>query len=206
MLSGLTQQIELTNGCPNQCEYCEEEKRLTVFPIPEITKNYVHILDMNILYRPDALEVIMKLKKKGVKYELTSGIDFRRMTQEIANALKDSGFVKPRIAWDFGLNQQYKIKDAINRLKKAGYKAKEISVFILYNWKIPFEDCLIKLDLLKIWNIKVNDCCFDNQTSPNFKPIHWTLEQLKDFRKRCRKHNQMVLFGIDPELKKRVSE
>ena len=49
----------------------------------------------------------------------------------------------------------------------------------------------------------MSDCWFDGQTSPNIKPLGWNEEQIKDFRKRCRKHNQLVLFGIDPELKKK---
>lgn len=204
MQKGSTQEIETCNGCPNNCEYCYEEQKLTVFDVPEIESNYVHILDMNFLYQSNVIERIrdlglQKVNKKVVYYELVCGIDYRRLTQEIANELKKARFVKPRIAWDWGFDQQYKIKDAIDKLKKAGYNPKEISVFILYNWKIPYEECLKKLDLLKVWNVKVNDCCFDNQTARGFKPIYWTLDQLKGFRKKCRKHNQLVLFGIDPE-------
>jgi hypothetical protein len=76
-----------------------------------------------------------------------------------------------------------------------------LSCFIICDWQIPYEDCLKKLDLLKIWGVKVNDCWFDNVVSPNFQCKYWTLEQCKEFRKKCRKHNQMILFGIDPELK-----
>ena len=210
MLEGTAQQIETCNGCPNQCEYCYEEKKLTLLDTPTIEKNYVQILDMNFLYQPNAKERIEELGSKRVNdkvvyYELVCGLDFRLLTQEIADLLHKNRFVRPRIAWDYGLEFQMKIKDAIEMLVKAGYQRKEISVFVLYNWKIPYEDCLRKLDLLKIWNVKVNDCCFDNQTSPNFKPVHWTLEQLKDFRAKCRKHNQMVLFGIDPELKQNIN-
>ena len=86
-------------------------------------------------------------------------------------------------------------------LVKAGYKPKEISIFMVCNWKISCLDNLVKLDLCKIWNVKVNDCWFDNQLSPNIKPIHWLSFEIKEFRRKCRKHNQMILFGIDPELK-----
>ena len=56
------------------------------------------------------------------------------------------------------------------------------------------------MDLCKVWNVKIADCWFDNQLSPNIKPIYWTQEQIKEFRKKVRKHNQLVNFGIDPEL------
>ena len=97
---------------------------------------------------------------------------------------------------------QYKIAKAVNMLMKAGYTHKDITVFMICNWKIPQEDCLKKMDLCKVWRVKVSDCYFDNQLSPNIKPIHWTAQEIKDFRKRVRKHNQLVVFGIDPEIKK----
>lgn len=202
------QMIETCNGCPNNCEYCKEPKEMVVFDIPEIKQNYVRILDMNFLAQPRAKERIgflgsQKVNNKVVYYELVCGIDFRIMTQDIANLLKENRFVKIRLAWDYGFGFQYKIKDTIDMLKKAGYKAKELSVFILVNWKIPYEECCRKLDLLKIWNVKVNDCCFDGGYKIH-KPIYWTEEQIKAFRKACRKHNQLVLFGIDPEYKKKV--
>ena len=74
-----------------------------------------------------------------------------------------------------------------------------LSVFILVNWKTPYADCLKKLDLLKVWNVKVNDCCWDGGYKIA-KPHYWELSQIKEFRRKCRKHNQLVRFKIDPEL------
>ena len=202
------QWIRISEGCPNGCEYCRETKECgkepIYLPIPEIIRNKVKIMDMNLIYKPKALKIIKELgqKKVGgkvVEYELICGIDWRYLTQEISDSLKQNRFKNIRLAWDYGFYLQMKIKDAIEKLKKAEYKAKEISVFIVCNWKISYEECLRKLDLLKVWNVKVNDCWFDNQLSPNIKPIYWTKEQIKDFRRKCRKHNQLVIFGIDPE-------
>lgn len=204
------QWIRISEGCPNNCEYCRETKECgkepIYFDIPPIVRNKVKILDMNLMYKPLCLKLInllgqQKVNGKVVYYELTCGIDFRFMTQEKADALKYSRFVNIRLAWDHELQNQMKIKDGINMLLKAGYKAKEISCFVICDWKIPYEDCLKKLDLLKIWNVKINDCWFDNVTPPQYQCNHWTFDQCKNFRSRCRKHNQMILFGIDPELK-----
>jgi hypothetical protein len=206
----IEQWIRITEGCPNHCEYCRESKECgsepIYFDIPQIIRNKVKIMDMNLIYKSKAIDIIeqlgcKKVNNKVVYYELVCGIDWRFMSQEKANALKNNRFVNIRFAWDHSIQQQIKIKDCINMLLKAGYKSKELSCFIVCNWKVTYEDCLKKLDLLKIWNVKVNDCWFDNQLSPNIKPIFWTVEQIKSFRHKCRKHNQMVLFGIDPELK-----
>lgn len=204
------QWIRLSEGCPNNCEFCRESEECGQNPIyltiPSIVRNKVKIMDMNLIYKDRAIDIInglgnCKVDNKVVYYELICGIDWRFITQEKANALKQNRFVNIRFAWDHTLYHQMKIKDCIKMLLKAGYKPKELSCFIICDWKITYEDCLRKLDLLKIWNVKVNDCWFNNVISPNFQCNHWTLEQCKDFRKKCRKHNQMVLFGIDPELK-----
>lgn len=206
VVKGDEQWIRLTEGCPNQCPFCAEPLEQKVFDIPEIVRNSVKILDMNLIAKEEGRWMIFKLGQKKVDnkvvyYELTCGIDYRFLNDNIAQNLKDAHFINPRIAWDWGLDQQYKIKDAIDMLVEAGYRRKDIMVFMICNWRIPYEENLRKLDLLKVWNVKVGDCWFDNQLSPNIKPIHWTEEQIKDFRRRCRKHNQLVLFGIDPELK-----
>jgi hypothetical protein len=52
-----------------------------------------------------------------------------------------------------------------------------------------------------VWNVQVVDCYFDGQTGPNILPIHWRSDEIKRFRRMCRKHNQLVGFGFDPEMK-----
>jgi len=106
-----------------------------------------------------------------------------------------------RFAWDLFLRDQYAIKDTINKLTKAGFKPNEIMVFIICNWKIPFEINCKKLDLLKVWGVQVSDCWYDNQKFPDVIPLHWTSKQCKTFRKMCRRHNQIVTFRIDPEVR-----
>ena len=205
------QWIRISEGCPNNCPFCYETKFCgkdpIYFQIPEIVCNKVKIMDMNLIYKPKAAEIIKELGSrrvncKSVQYELICGIDYRFLTLEIAKLLKKNRFCNIRFAWDFGFENQMKIKDCVDIMVKAGYKPKSLSSFMICNWKIPFEENMRKLDLLKVWNVKVNDCYFDNQLSPNIKPIYWSKQQICNFRKSCRKHNQIVLFGIDPEFKK----
>jgi len=204
------QWIRISEGCPNKCEYCRESFENGTKPIyleiPEIIRNNVKLLDMNLMYKPDCIKILdelgsKKVNNKVVYYELTCGIDYRYMNQEKADALKRNRFKNIRIAWDHNKQEQKRIKNCIKELVKSGYDPKKITVFMICNWKIPFDDNMFKLDLCKIWNVKVADCYFDNQLSPNIKPIHWSIEQIKLFRRRVRKHNQLIGFGIDPELK-----
>jgi hypothetical protein len=204
-IHGNVQRIELHRGCPWQHEYCYEPNIDVNFPIPQLTKNHVQIIDMNLLARKDILQVlrgleIARFKDKVIYYEAICGFDFRFLTQEIAEALKKTRFVRPRLAWDGPLKDQYKLKDALGKLVKAGYKPKETMFFMIVNWKILYEECLQKLDIMKVWNVMVCDCCYDG----GYKyatPLLWKGKELKAFRSKCRKHNQLINFGLDPEVK-----
>ncbi len=203
------QWIRLSEGCLNGCPFCrewEENPELKVFEIPKLVRNKVKIMDMNLLCHYEAYEIIEELGRRKVNgkviyYELLCGIDYRFLNQELATLLKQSRFKNIRIAWDFSFGLQKKIKDAAKLLLNAGYAPKDIMIFVVCNWKISYEENLRKMDLCKVWNFQMADCYFDNQLSPNIKPIYWTEPQIKNFRARVRKHNQLVNFKIDPELK-----
>lgn len=173
--------------------------------MPEIVRNWVLIYDMNLLCKSKALQIIeelgkVRVKGKVVKYELVCGIDYRFLTQEIANALKQSRFVNIRLAWDGSYSEQKKIKAAIDMLLKAGYRSKSIMVFMLCNYStVSYEENCLKLDLCKVWNVKACDCYFDGQVMPHVSSYHWSEKEIRSFRKKVRKHNQLVNFGIDPE-------
>ncbi len=202
------QVIRLSEGCPHRCQWCYEWKEVgdnwQIFPIPEIVRRDVRITDMNLLAKPESIDLIKQFKDlrvdgKVVYPWLVCGIDYRFLTPEIAQALKDSRFVNIHIAWDWRYSDQKKIKKAIDCLRKVGYK--DISIFMICNHTaVSYKENSKKLDICKYWNVKVNDCWFDNQVSPNIIPIGWQYFDIVNFRKMVRKHNQIVNFGIDPEL------
>jgi len=205
------QRIRITEGCPNRCPYCHEPEEQVKYPVPPITRRKVQVLDMNITARSDAAEIIehlglQRVDGRVVEYELVCGVDYRYLTQQVADAMHAARFVRPRLAWDWSYSEQGFVKKAIWALKRAGYRPEDIMVFVLCNWKIPFQENLRKLDLLKVWNVKVGDCYFDGQVAPNIVPVHWTSQQITDFRKRARKHNQLVLFKIDPQDTIKIEE
>lgn len=202
----LEQWIRITEGCPNHCPYCYEPQKFKVYRIPKIIRNKVKIMDMNLLCKPEAIEIIKELGKKIINekvvyYELICGIDYRFLTPQIAYLLKEAHFYRIRLAWDWFFVSQYKIKAAIEMLQDAGYRNQDLMIFMICNWRIPYKENIRKMDLCKVWRIPISDCWFDNQVSPNIKPIHWTDQEIKDFRTKVRKHNQIVKFGCDPEIK-----
>ena len=203
------QVIRQSEGCPWKCPWCYEHKEIgdnwKTFNLPKIVRRDIRITDMNLLAKPEALDIINQFKDIRVNNRvvypwLVCGIDYRFLTDEIAQALKHNRFTNIHIAWDWRYTDQKKIKDAVRCLDKAGYH--KISIFMICNHPVvSYKENIKKLDLCKYWGCKVNDCYFDNQISPKIIPIAWTDEQIKSFRKQVRKHNQIVNFGIDPELK-----
>ncbi len=198
------QKFKTSDGCPHLCPFCYEHDQLKVFEIPEITSKVVEILDMNFLWQPNIIERIRELQSKRLKggtYEAISGFDFRLITKEIVEELKKTKFINIRIAWDLGIKYQYKIKDVINLFLKAGYKSENIGVFMLANWKITKNICDLKLDLLKTWNVRVCDCCYDGGYKYAI-PEDWSKKEIDEFRARCALHNQTIGFKIYPDLKR----
>jgi len=206
-IKGDEQRLRLGEGCPNNCEYCCASKKLIRYDIPKIERNKVSIMDMNFLYDPKHKERIKELGEKKVNgkvvyYELICGIDWRRLDQETANLLKENRFMNIRFAWDYGIGLQYKIKDCLDKLLKAGYKKQDIMCFMLCDWKISFNECFLKLMLLKKWNVCVSDCWFNNVKPPEYQSNYWSLIECRLFRGLCAVHNQVDKFGIYPDLKR----
>ncbi len=218
-IKGKKQAIRLTEGCIWNCPNCHEPTEIRLFPLPKIERNEVLIFDMNLACKPQSLQIIRDLgnitvNNKHVRYELVCGVDYRFMSPQLAEALYKSrfGYVgfdsklhKKRIirmAWDGKYSEQKKIKKAIDMLIKAGYKSKEIMLFMQANYRLSsYEECLKKLDLCKVWRVKVCDCYYDGQIGKHIQPVFWSAEEIQSFRAKVRKHNQLVNFGIDPECK-----
>ena len=201
------QWIRLTEGCIHNCPWCYEPQEIKVFDVPEIKRNIVKIMDMNPLCKPDFVRILKNLPVKNfgrkIEYEFICGIDYRFLTREIAEEMRKHHFKRIRLAWDWFYKDQLKIKDALKILYSVGYKPEDLILFMICNHPcISYKENCLKLDLCKVWNVKVADCYYDNQIDifKSFIPIGWTTEQAHDFRRSVRKHNQLVNFKMDPKI------
>lgn len=207
-------------GCFRKCKFCGTWK---LEPIEEFTpgipklinKNHVIFYDNNILRRPDITEFLRDLSSvrvddKIVKFESQSGFDGRILNQEIADLLRKARFTNIRIAWDGNFSEHESIDNQIDYLTKAGYKTKDISIFMLYNWDVdPVE---MEKKRIHCWRrgVQISDCRFRplnqlydhfntrlNQTSEDYF-IHekWSDATIKRFRRNIRRHNICVRHGF----------
>ena len=205
-LNETEQWIRLSDGCYRNCWNCYAPTDKVYYPVPEIKRNKVVLLDMNFIYAyPDPLKAIeymgkIKVNKKVVYYGFLCGLDFTLFTKELVFAMKKARFGRfnnkrnyvngLRFAWDRGIDEGLLIIKAIGNMQDAGYKRNQ--VFMLTNGKVSFKECVQKLKVLKELRTEICDCWYDNQVRGSVKPIYWTDEECKLFGKLCRSHNVAI--------------
>lgn len=218
--------IHTSRGCLRRCKFCGtwkiEPKFSCVKSIKDqICSNRIIFYDNNLLANPHINEILKELinaKHNGrvVYSESQCGIDGRLLTSESAKLLKQARFLNPRIAWDHGYNQRKMIKQQIDMLVDAGYPAKDIYIFMIYNYSQDYYDMLKKLKLCKKWGVQIADCRYRplNQTFDNYNPRikqtkddyyiypKWTDRQIKSFRRKVRQQNIMIRHGFNFYSKK----
>jgi len=213
--------VHTTRGCPRKCPFCgtwiiEPEFKAKKSIKNEIKYRKIIFYDNNLLMNPyieNILKELIELRKEGkIEWvESQSGFDGRVLLEKpyLAKMIREAGFRYPRIAWDWGYEEHPIIKKQIDLLKSAGYSSKEIYVFMLYNWDIPFEEMEKKRIKCWEWKVQIADCRYRplDQLFDNYNPrvigqtkkdyyIHekagWTDVLIKQFRKNVREQNICV--------------
>ena len=212
--------VHTSRGCLRKCKFCGTWKIEPEFTYKksikdEVCSNRVIFYDNNLLANPHIKEILEELKntkhnERVVYSESQCGIDGRLLTPEMAKLLKQARFISPRIAWDHGYEQKHMIKKQIRLLIDAGYPAKDIYIFMIYNFEQDYYEMLKKLKQCKRWGVQIADCRYRplNQTFDNYNSrsqqtnedyyIHprWTDRRVKLFRKKVRQQNIMIRHGF----------
>ena len=218
--------IHTSRGCIRKCGFCgtyiiEPDWVCKKSIKNEIVKKKLIFYDNNLLanqYIEDILKELIELKKeKKITYlESQSGFDGRilRKNPHLAKMLKDAGFKNPKIAWDYGIKQAPQIKKQIDLLEDAGFAAKEISIFMIYNYEPNYEEMEEKRVKCAEWGVQITDCryrpldaTFDNyspykknQTSKDYyihEEMEWTDQKVRKFRRNIRRHNICMRHEVD---------
>jgi len=217
--------VHASRGCERRCPFCGTWKIEPEF-VPELSirskikYRKVIFYDSNFLMNPhieDILRELIDLKSanKIAWCECQSGFDGRILLERprLARMLRLAGFRYPRIAWDWKYDEHPEIERQIGLLVGAGYPKKDIYVFMLYNWEVPFEEMEMKRVECWHWGVQIADCRYrplnqlhDNydarqsmQTSKDYY-IHsetgWNDTLVKQFRKNVRRQNICVRHGF----------
>lgn len=214
--------IHTSRGCTRRCTFCgtwriEPEFTCVDSVINIIKKRKLVFYDNNLLANPHIDEILQELAEyrtdKGhpLRCESQSGFDLYLLTTERAKLLNKAHFVNPRIAWDGRYKSWPRVKQAIELLKKAGYKRKEIYIFMIYNHSLSYREMKQKLEACRRWRVRVIDCRYRplDSTEDNYRPgqkpqengeyyIHegWTDVQIRRFRRNVRQQNIAILLGL----------
>lgn len=213
--------IHTSRGCTRKCDFCGTWKIEPINKFERSIKEKIQFrklvfYDNNFLASPhieNILNELIELKKakKIIWCESQSGFDGRELLEKphLGKMIKRAGFRYPRIAWDWKYNVHAEIKRQIDIIVSAGYNSKNIFVFMLYNWAIPFKQMEKKRVKCWQWQVQIADCRYRplTQTYDNYNPrkteqtnkdyyIHtetgWSDALVKLFRKNVRRQNICV--------------
>lgn len=212
-------------GCSRKCPFCgiwkiEALSFKNANQIEsEIFSNRLVFYDNNMLVNPDIQSILLMLARKtykgrSIKCECQSGFDGRILAKkpELAVLLKNARFENIRLAWDFSYEQHSEVENWISILERAGYKRKEMYIFMVYNWSFDYEELESKRKKCLEWGVQIADCRFRplDQTFDNYKSyikhqtgadyyIHsnWSDYLIRKFRSDVRKHNICIRYKID---------
>jgi hypothetical protein len=197
------QWIELNRGCLRRCPFCWADPNYKTFSIPEIRSNKVQIIGENILYDPNIFTKLYELahiryNKRVVYYGLCNGFDYRLVNSYVARRAskarigninnKGNWYKGINLAWDGPLSEGPKVKKALDLFLKYSYQASRSKIFVLVNWKIPYDVCMKKLEIIKSWGTMIDDCTWEC-TKTRYIPLYWDYPEYRKFRKACRDHN-----------------
>lgn len=222
-----------SRGCFRKCKFCgvwkiEPKKQYKEIAdllkeIETVGKNQVVFFDNNFLDHPDIEKMLtalaeLRVNKRPVTYECQSGFDGRIMLEnpKLPKLLKAARFGNIKIAWDGSIKEKEKIEKQLLLLEEAGFIIKDISVFMIYNYDIPYEKMVEKIESCQEWRVQINDCRYrplssrdDQYKSHMYKKgqtpkdyyIHeeagWTDRKVRDFRKSVREHNIGIRYAND---------
>ena len=222
--------IHTSRGCIRKCGFCGTYKiepnwicrksiREEIEAAPD--KKKIIFYDNNLLANENIEYILKELKELKEERKITyvesqSGFDGRilRKKPHLAKMLKEAGFKNPKIAWDYGIKQAPKIKEQIDLLTDAGFTAKEISIFMIYNYEPNYEEMEEKRVECANWGVQITDCryrplkaTFDNyssykrsQTSDDYyihEKMEWTDAKVRKFRRNIRRHNICMRHEVD---------
>ena len=216
--------IHTTRGCIRKCGFCgvyviEPDWLCKKTIKDEIFKKKIVFYDNNLLANPyikNILDELIELKKaKKISYiESQSGFDGRLLINNpsYATKMKEAGFKNPRIAWDHHYSDKDFIHEQLKILFKAGFKPREISVFMIYNHDIDYNEMEDKRAACFEWGVQITDCRNRplDKTTDNYNPRkqkqtrqeyhinpNWTDYEVRSFRRNVRRHNICIRMDAD---------
>lgn len=177
-------------GCVNHCPYCAvpimepSEGEIRVKSIRHLIApghRKIILWDNNLLGATNWRELIAELKEIGLPVDFNQGLDARLVTEEVAQEFKGLRIDPVRMAYDIPAEKKA-LERAIPALKEAGFKLRDIIVYVLYNFQDSPEEFLERLCDLIEWGVVAYPMRFeplDSLQKNQYVAKKWTAEQLE---------------------------
>lgn len=213
--------VHASRGCIRRCRFCgtyriepRYEHKSSV--LKEIVKPHLVFYDNNLLANPNIETLLVELSEarhggRRVTAECQSGFDGRLLTPKLAGLLRAARFRNPRIAWDGPLGDSELVQSQVQMLRDAGYSAKDISVFMIFNFDISPAEMVEKAEACFEWGVQVADCRYRplNLWVDGYRPMRksqehgeyymhdgWEDADIRGFRRRVRENNICLRYEI----------
>jgi len=191
LVPGWRQSIVFSHrGCVNRCPYC-------AVPLMEPTKGAIQVKsirhlvapghkkvvlwDNNLLGAANWKDLIAELKEIGLPVDFNQGLDARRITEEVAQGFKGLHVDPVRMAYDVS-SERKALERAIPALARAGFKLRNMIVYVLYNFQDSPEDFLNRICDLMEWGVVAYPMRFeplDSLKKNQHIGCQWAAEQLE---------------------------
>jgi len=177
-------------GCVNRCPYC-------AVPIMEPSVGQIHVKSVRHLVAPGHSKIILwdnnllgainwrdliaELKQIGLPVDFNQGLDARRITEEVAQEFKGLRIDPVRMAYDVAAEKRA-LERAIPALERAGFKLRNMIVYVLYNFQDSPEEFLKRLCDLMEWGVVAYPMRFeplDSLKKNQHIGARWSAEQLE---------------------------
>lgn len=177
-------------GCVNRCPYCAvpimepsvgEIKVKSIRHLVAPGHRKVILWDNNLLGATNWRDLIAELKEIGLPVDFNQGLDARRITEEVAQEFKGLHIDPVRMAYDVPAERKA-LERAIPALEKAGFKLRNMIVYVLYNFQDSPEEFLERLCDLMEWGVVAYPMRFeplDSLKKNQYIAEKWTAEQLE---------------------------
>ena len=215
--------LHTSRGCSRMCGTCGTYEIEPCFRFKKSIKNEVIMrklvfYDNNFLQNPfieDILDelIVLKKERKILWCQCQSGLDGRILLNRpcLIFKMKKAGFKNIKIAWDGKYDEYENIKKQIDLIHWAGYKKKNISVFMLYNHELDYNELEKKRLKCYEYGVQVNHCRYrplnltkewyvprrKNQVDDYYIHDNWTDYEVKKFSRNVRAHNSCLRWDTN---------
>jgi len=191
LVPGWRQSIVFSHrGCVNRCPYCAvpimepSVGEIQVKPIRHLVApghKKVILWDNNLLGATNWRDLIAELKEIGLPVDFNQGLDARRITDEVAQEFQGLRIDPVRMAYDVPAERKA-LERAIPALERAGFKLRNMIVYVLYNFQDSPAEFLERLRDLVEWGVVAYPMRFeplDSLKKNQHVAAKWTAQQLE---------------------------